>query len=218
MARQPAIAGAGQLSAAHWRKIAAAIGPDIANRTKLPSGHSLREGFCLAIWNEIRRAAEPTPAEVRNDLRRFVASIGKAHMRMSPQARALWRDPVDGWPDFPPDMKEAMNRMAASLREDAAESTKDMFLTDIVWLVSQCEGVAVTLPGNAYLNTGEDYVLFRAARAAVAVALALARRHEQAAVPALYHILHGRKARTFVEHLRHARNQVSLLWAHLRLE
>jgi hypothetical protein len=195
----------------HWRQIATAINPDpnIAERTNLPNGQSLREGFQVAISDAVESAAQPTGGTIRAEVRHFARTIMKGYSRMSPLARELWRNPVDGWMGFLPDMADAVTRMETSL-----SSTKDgkpigLFLADVVWLVSQCPSVAQTLPGKNDIHRAKMHALFRAARAALTVALALAERHDPAAVPVLRRT-NKLKASVFVEHLRKARREPSV--------
>ena len=208
------------LSDSQWQRIAVAIDPDrsIAD-LKLPNGCSLQDGFRRAtsfLFEQFPVLHDmPTVRKIRRDLRRFVQTIIEGHSTMCAEARALWGDPMDGWPKFFPEMTEAVKRMAASLKENEAEKDVtpiSMFLADVSWLVGQCPGVVSTLPGKGYneRSDAERHALYRAARAAIRVASDLAEAHDLMAAPVLRE-LRKRKPSVLVERLRTARRRKSML-------
>jgi hypothetical protein len=176
----------------------------------MPNGQSLRHGFRIAISNVVERAAEPTPGKILGDIRRFVRAMKKDYRRMRPEARELWFDEAFGWTALWEGIPESLRHINEFLSSTKDEKPVDAFLADIAWLLRQCQGIAQTLPGKADTHAAKNHPLVRAARAAVAVALMLAEGHQEAAVPVLRR-LHKRKVSVFVEHLRKARRQPSML-------
>jgi thioester reductase-like protein len=203
------------LSDEHWRLIAVAIDPDadIAGRTKLPNGQSLRDGFQVAISRAVKLAAEPTAGKIRAEVRHCSRVILRAYSRMSPAARELWLDEVHGWSDLQEAMPESLQRIEEWLSSTKDEKPIDSLLTNVVWLVCQCPDVIKTLPGKQTTYEAKKHPLVRTARAAVEVALALAERHESAAAVVLRRIRRC-KTSVLVEHLRRARQAHSILPVH----